>query len=99
MADGNTIYGFSVSGHSSFDCDDQEGKIVCSAVSSAAYMTANTISEIIGDTIEAQVDDGLMVIKVKNPSEKTQAVILGFKLHVEQLSLQYNERISILSEV
>ncbi len=99
MAEGNTIVGFSISGHSSFDCDDLEGKIVCSAVSSAAYMTANTIIEIIGDRADAQVSDALMVIRVKNPTNKTVAVLEGFKLHIEQLSLQYKDRISILSEV
>lgn len=99
MAEGNTIVGFSISGHSSFDCDDLEGKIVCSAVSSAAYMTANTIIEIIGDEAEVRVDDALMVIRVKNPTNKTIAVLEGFRLHIEQLSLQYKDRISILSEV
>ncbi len=99
MAEGKKLVGFSISGHSSIDCDDLEGKIVCSAVSSAAYMAANTVIEIVGDRVEAQVDDALMVIKVKNPSDKSLAVLSGFKLHIEQLSLQYNDRISILSEV
>lgn len=99
FAEGNTLSGFSISGHSSFDCDDLEGKIVCSAVSSAAYMTANTVIEIIGDSVQAQVDDALMVIRVENPGDKTLAVLEGFKLHIEQLSLQYKDRISILSEV
>jgi uncharacterized protein YsxB (DUF464 family) len=99
LADGNTIIGFSISGHSSYDCDDSEGKIVCSAVSSAAYMTANTITEIIGDKAETQVEDAFMMVRVKNPTNKTIAVLAGFTLHIEQLSLQYNDRISILSEV
>ena len=99
LADKSKLYGFLVSGHSSVDCDDEEGKILCSAISSASYMTANTISEIIGDKVEAQVDDGYMEIRVKNPSEKSQAVLLGFKLHIEQLCLQFSDRISILSEV
>jgi uncharacterized protein YsxB (DUF464 family) len=98
-ADKSRLYGFLVSGHSSFDCDDEEGKILCSAISSACYMTANTISEIIGDKVLADVDDGFMEIRVENPSEKTEAVLLGFKLHMEQLCLQFSDRISILSEV
>ena len=98
-ADKSKLYGFLVSGHSSENCDDEEGKILCSAISSAAYMTANTISEIIGDVVEAVVDDGYMEITVKKPSEKTQAILLGFKLHIEQLCLQFSDRISILSEV
>ena len=99
FADGNTVNGFTISGHSSFDCDDTQGKLICSAISSAAYMTANTVTEIIGDKAKAEVRDGFMKVNVKNPSEKTVAVLLGFKLHIEQLSLQYKDRISILSEV
>ncbi len=99
FADKSKLYGFSVSGHSSKTCDDTEGKILCSAISSASYMAANTISEIIGDRVEAELDDGFMEIRVNNPSDKTQAVLLGYKLHMEQLCLQFSDRISILSEV
>lgn len=99
FADKSKLYGFSVSGHSSENCDDIEGKIVCSAISSVCYMTANTISEIIGDSVEAEVRDGFMEIIVSDPSEKTQAVLNGFKLHMEQLCLEFSDRISILSEV
>lgn len=99
FADKSKLYGFSVSGHSSENCDDTEGKILCSAISSASYMAANTISEIIGDRVEADLDDGFMEIRVNNPSDKTQAVLLGYKLHMEQLCLQFSDRISILSEV
>lgn len=99
FSDGNTIIGFSISGHSSVNCDDEEGKILCSAISSAAYLTANTILEVIGDKAEVSVDDAFMVVKVKNPSRDTVTALKGFKLHIEQLSLQYNDRLSILSEV
>ncbi len=99
LADKGHLIGFSISGHSSVNCDDIEGKIVCSAVSSAAYMTANTVTEIIGDEIEARVDEALMIIKVKAPSDKAIAVLEGFRLHIEQLSSQYDDRISIISEV
>ena len=99
LADKGLLCGFCISGHSTVNCDDIDGKTVCSAVSSAAYMAANTIIEIIGDEVTSQVDDGYMKICVKNPSEKTKAVLEGFKLHIQQLSLEYDDRISILSEV
>ena len=75
LADQKGIYGFEISGHSSFDCDDEFGKIVCSAVSSAAYMAANTITDIIGDKADVEVDEALMCLKVKNPCDKTLAVL------------------------
>ena len=57
LADGKGLYGFEISGHSSKNSDDEIGKIVCAAVSSAAYMAANTVIEIIGDRYSADVDD------------------------------------------
>ncbi|MBO4468369.1 MAG: ribosomal-processing cysteine protease Prp [Clostridia bacterium] len=99
FADDSRIFGFEVSGHSTDTCDDEQGKIVCSAVSSAAYMTANTISDIIGDEVDAFVQDGYMKITVKNPSDASQKVLDGFKLHISELSKQYQTRITTLTEV
>ena len=55
LSKNESLYGFEIKGHSSVDCDDQDGKLVCAAVSSAAYMTANTITEIIGDGCQIDV--------------------------------------------
>ena len=95
-ADEIGLVGFEISGHSSFDCDDVNGKIVCSAVSSAAYMAANTIEEIVGDKCDAVVDDALMNVKVQNPSEISRKVLEGLKLHLTELSKQYSDRIVIM---
>ena len=94
-----SLYGFEIKGHSSSDCNDSEGKIVCSAVSSAAYMAANTITEIIGDECDADVQDAKMFFRVKNPGQNTIAVLEGFKLHITELSKQYSNRIRIITEV
>ena len=95
LSDAAGICGFEVAGHSSNDCDDLEGKLVCSAVSSAAYMAANTITEIIGDGCDAEVFDGMMKICVKNPSAQSRAVLEGFRLHISELSKQYSKRLKI----
>jgi uncharacterized protein YsxB (DUF464 family) len=95
LADSEKLYGFSVSGHSSRDCDDEVGKIVCAAVSSACYMAANTIIEIVGDECEAEVNDAKMLFKVKNPSDKTVVVLEGLKLHLSELSNQYGNNIRL----
>ena len=99
LSNSESLYGFEIKGHSSVDFDDFEGKIVCSAVSSAAYMTANTIAEIIGDKCEIDVDDALMRVKVINPSQQTSVVLKGLKLHLTELSKQYSKRIKITTEV
>ena len=95
LADNKNIYGFEISGHSSRNCDDSTGKIVCAAVSSAAYMAANTITEVIGDSADAAVDDAKMFFSVKNPSDATVKILNGLKLHLTELSGQYSNNIHI----
>ena len=95
LADKKGLYGFEISGHSSRDCDDSAGKIVCAAVSSAAFMAANTITEVIGDKAEAFVDDALMVVKCENPNEQSITVLEGLKLHLTDLATQYSNNIKI----
>ncbi len=95
LADKNGLYGFEISGHSSRDSDDVSGKIVCAAISSAAYMAVNTITEIIGDNADAEVSDALMKISVSNPSDAAKKVLEGFKLHLNMLSEQYSNNIKI----
>ena len=95
LADSKGLYGFEISGHSSKNSDDEIGKTVCAAVSSAAYMVANTVSEIIGDEYFADVSDAKMIFKVKNPSEKSVTVLKGLKLHLSELSNQYVSNLRI----
>ena len=95
LADAKGIYGFCVSGHSSKNSDDELGKIVCSAVSSAVYLVANTVTDIIGDKAEAVVDDGIMDFKVINPTDTTYKLMNGLKLHLTELSKQYSNNIKI----
>ncbi len=99
LTNGNTIKGFSISGHSSVNCEDSEGKIVCSAVSSAVYMTANTITEIIGDTCDIKLDDAVFELQLKQESNASQTVLKGLQLHLNELSQQYPKRIKIITEV
>ncbi len=99
FSDKSGLVGFEISGHSTNSCEDLEGKLVCSAVSSSAYMTANTISEICGDKIEADVSDGFMRIRVTGASEATRKVLEGFRLHISELSKQYDSRITTTTEV
>ena len=99
LYDAKTIIGFCIEGHSTTAYDDIEGKIVCASVSSAAYMAANTVTEIIGDSCEAVVDDGKMYFKVNNISDSSIKVLEGFKLHITELSNQYSKRLKITTEV
>ena len=93
--------GFSVKGHCTADANDELGRIVCASVSSAAYLVANTITEVIKDEADISVNEktGEMLLSVPDPSNETKVVIRGFKLHIEQLSEQYPDCIKVISEV
>ena len=95
LADKIGVYGFSVSGHCSKNGDDEEGKIVCSAVSSAVYMAANTVTEIIGDKADIEERDGFLKFSVSSPSAETYKILAGLKLHLTELSRQYSNNIAI----
>ncbi len=88
------IYGFKVSGHS--DYSDEGNDIVCAAVSSATFMTANTITEI--QHIKADVTDGDGLINLTMPpdeADKASDVLSGFELHLTALSEQYKKYIKV----
>lgn len=99
LTDSFGLNGFKIEGHCTTDYTDTEGKLVCAAVSSAALMAANTVTEIAGNKAQASAQDGEMLLKAKMPDEVSAAVLAGFKLHIEQLSKQYPKRIRIITEV
>ena len=96
LLDDNGLCGFDIAGHSTESCDDQIGKIVCAAVSSAAYMAANTVLDVFCESSETEIDDARMLFSVKNPSDAARGVLKGFQLHIGQLSDQYSKHIKIL---
>jgi len=91
--------GFSVKGHCSANVNDEEGKLVCAAVSSAVYLTVNTITEVVGDKANITEKDGEMTVKLSSVSEGSKTVLEGFKIHILQLSKQYPRCIKVNSEV
>ena len=92
-------YGFHIKGHSTKTARDSAGRALCAAVSSAAYLAANTITDVIGDKARIEVSDGEMFFETENPSDGTVAVLKGLKLHLSELSKDYGKRLSVISEV
>ena len=87
---------FSVKGHAGFA---DEGKdIVCAAVSSAAYMAANTVTEILGVNASAETEDGYMNFSFTG-SEEAARIVRGLELHLRELQSQYPGCIKISTEV
>ncbi|MDO4742589.1 MAG: ribosomal-processing cysteine protease Prp [bacterium] len=95
----NAICGFNIIGHSSESCSDFNGKLVCAAVSSAAYMTVNTLTEVIGAKVSAKISEAQMKVLLISGIEKSQPILKGFRIHIEQLSQQYESNLKIISEV
>ena len=91
--------GFSLTGHSTVSCGDDEGRLLCSAVSSAAYMTVNTLTDVIRAQAEIKVDDGLMDVRLLSKADACQVLLEGFYIHMEQLSRQYPDNVKIITEV
>ncbi len=88
------ICGFCLSGHAG--AGDAGEDIVCAAVSSAAYMAVNTVSEILHVEVSALVEDGLMEVAV-HPADAAvcQTVFDGFHLHMQALQQQYPQRVHL----
>ena len=80
--------GFEVSGHSCYA--DEGSDIICSAVSSCAYMIANTATEIMGLSPEIEFKDGYMRL-IFNDTEalKAKDILNGFRLHINALADEY----------
>lgn len=90
-----SILGFSISGHSGLA--EQGSDILCAAVSSATYMTANTILEILHVTpVTLRVDDGDMLFRISlKDARLCSDVLRGFKLHLTGLEEQYQENLRV----
>ena len=96
---GNLICGFTVSGHSGYA--EEGSDIVCSAVSSAVIMTANTITEIQHINADVTENDGFLKLNLsKEEAKKCEIILKGLKLHLTALSEQYKKYIKVkISEV
>ncbi len=94
-----SMCGFSISGHTD-NYGEDDARLVCSAVSSAVYMAANTITEVVGDSAEISVADGKMTFFLgQSATSPSQTVLQGLWLHLSGLQEQYPEFIHIKLEV
>ena len=91
--DHGRLSGFTCSGHSGYAEAGED--IVCAAVSSAAYMTANTLTDIVKCQAKADVSDGNMSFHVTTKLSEAQQILEGFKLHIEALAADYPKNIKV----
>ena len=88
------LQGYSIKGHADFA---QEGSdIVCAAVSSAAYMAANTITDVIRADARVEAAEGFMQLMAAGADAgRCRVVLEGLKLHLTGLEEQYPDYINV----
>lgn len=87
--------GFRIRGHS--DAGAAGTDIVCAAVSSAAYLTANTVTDVIGAKAEVRAEDGFLECRIlPRDAEACAPALKGLRLHLSALGQQYPETIDII---
>ncbi len=90
----DTIVSFELSGHSG--AGEEGTDIVCSAVSSAAYMAANTIIEIMKLNPETVVRDGYLKLQMSlEDARKSKVITDGLYLHLSELQNQYPNNLKL----
>ena len=86
------MLGFSMEGHAEYGEAGED--IVCAAVSSAAYLAANTITEICRCPADTEARDGFLRVSVEEPAG-CQDILLGLRLHLGQLQQQYPRQLVV----
>jgi hypothetical protein len=94
LKENGLMSGFECKGHSLSAESGQD--IICAAVSSACYMAANTITEIVKLEAEAAATDGFMRLDIKSSKEKAQDILNGLYLHLTELEKQYPGNIKVI---
>jgi len=88
------LVGFHISGHSGYAQSGSD--IVCAFVSSAAYMAANTITDVICADARAEDSDGDMLVRVQEKdADLCKNVLEGLKLHLENTEEQYPDYLTV----
>lgn len=90
------IVGFNISGHAGFSQSGTD--IVCAAVSSAAYMTVNTLTEVLKADVEVDVNDKLGIMRAlvsEKDVPRCSDILSGFKMHLILLEEMYSENIKV----
>lgn len=90
------IKGFDISGHSGYA---ESGKdIVCAAVSSAAYMVANTITEVLNAQADVAVEESAAYMRLLVHDKYLSDcgyILQGFKNHLLMLEEMYSKNIKV----
>ena len=90
------ILGFEINGHSGYANSGKD--IVCAAVSSAAYLVANTITDIMRVSADVSVDDSMGYMRLtvdKNKLSLCSDILNGLKVHLLLLEEIYSKNLKV----
>ena len=91
------IKGFKISGHSGYA--NKGSDIICSAISSCAYMVINTITDIYNIKCEIKIDDNKpdLYLQIINDFDLTKCskILKGLEIHFLNLSKMYPKNILV----
>ncbi|MBQ3071934.1 MAG: ribosomal-processing cysteine protease Prp [Oscillospiraceae bacterium] len=91
---GGVLTGFRLEGHA--DHGEAGTDIVCAAVSSAAYLVANTVTDVLFAEAQVAEEDGGMILLVSKKDRAACRVLFeGLKLHLQGLEEQYPDAINV----
>ena len=93
FTEGDFLTGFEIKGHSGYA--EAGSDIICASVSSAAFMAANTITDVIALDADITLNDDGFFKFIISPVTEAQATLRGLKLHLEALSQDYPENIKL----
>ncbi len=89
------VSGFHISGHAGMAEYGED--VLCAFVSSAAYMAANTITDVIRADAQAEACDGHMkVTAAEKDLVSCQVIFEGLKLHLLETEKQYPEHLKVI---
>lgn len=100
MTRGSILSGYHVHGHA--ESENVGESIICAAISSAVYLTANTITDILHIDADIQVNEDendneniFSCLVSKEDAPQCSVVLEGLRLHLTALSQQYPENIKL----
>ena len=90
---GDVLTGFECKGHTGLA--DFGEDVVCAFISSACYLAANTVTDIIKLDARSSDADGYMSLKINSSPEKAQDILGGLVLHLTELEKDYPKNIKV----
>ncbi|MCR4925670.1 MAG: ribosomal-processing cysteine protease Prp [Clostridiales bacterium] len=91
----NLLYGYEIKGHSGFDVAGSD--IVCASVSSVSIMVANTITDVMKITADAESYDGFLRLEVltEDGIQESQNILKGLEVFLTDLSREYPKNVKV----